>query len=137
MDTKDDSLSPAAAKALRRRRYRQLRAVLLALMIGGVAAIATVWVIGVYTVGIEKVLSLQASLSPYLHVLRTSVLVGVVAFWPRLIGRLADWLLMGPAFTRAMIAWRWRAALWIVLFELVVVYEVPFEFLRRLQGGAL
>lgn len=71
----------------------------------------------------------------YWHGLRAALLVAAVAFWPWWIGRLCDWLRMSPAFRQALIGWRWRAALLIVLIELVVIHAVPFVFVQRLLGG--
>jgi len=68
--------------------------------------------------------------APWLTVWRIAAIVALIAAWPRIV----PWMTANPAAREALLAARWRIAVWLAILELVLGQGLVTAFVAGLGG---
>ncbi len=69
-----------------------------------------------------------AAAQPYFLAWRALLLIALIGGWPLLVGRLARHFRFSLIQQQALLAVRWRLALWLILIEILLVQGVLGQF---------
>lgn len=102
-------------------------------LLAGVAVLVTVAAVAWH--GMESAGTIARRLEgarPWLTVWRALLLLTLIGVWPWLIARVGERRGWNASCRRSLVGLRWRAALWLVVIELVLVQRVGGRFVAGL-----
>ena len=83
---------------------------------------------------ISSIHDLTISAKPWLILWRAGLFLALVVFWPTWTQLLARRLNMSTHQTEALLAARWRVAVWLIVIELVIVQAIPVKFMHTIAN---
>ncbi len=82
-----------------------------------------------YFYGFQEVEQGVDSMKPVLSLWRLGLFILIVSKWNDLIILLSDWAQLSSEMTQLYLDYRWRFALWLLIFEVLIVQNVLAHFL--------
>jgi hypothetical protein len=106
-----------------RRPWQWLAVTLIAsgLLVAGIAVGLVTWA---EKEGLEIIQARLAQAAPWLLVWRIAVFAILIVYWRELAGWVSRRCSLDEASCAALVQWRWRAAVWILLLDLVLAEDL-------------